>query len=92
MSDVYGTPNPAGIQYYKDLIAALKAADIQPMVTMYHWDLPQSMGDMGGFLNSTFADWFETYADLLFREYGAEVRRRVVWNFNWATQAAHICF
>ena len=73
MSDVYGTPNPAGIQYYKNLIAALKAANIQPMVTMYHWDLPQSLEDMGGFLNSTFPDWFLSYADLLFREFGPEV-------------------
>ena len=73
MSDAAGTPNPFGIQYYKNLIAALKAANIEPMVTLYHWDLPQSLQEMGGFLNASLADWFEQYADLCFREFGADV-------------------
>jgi len=74
MSDASGTVNQEGVQYYKNLIAALKEANIQPMVTMYHWDLPQYLEDLGGFLNADLADWFEQYADLLYREYGADVQ------------------
>lgn len=80
MSDAAGTPNPFGIQYYKNLIAALKAANIEPMVTLYHWDLPQSLQEMGGFLNASLADWFEQYADLCFREFGADVKYWITFN------------
>ena len=75
MADDEGTPNPLGIQYYKNLIAALKANNIEPMVTLYHWDLPQTLQDKCGFLNASFPDWFEQYADLCFREFGPSVRK-----------------
>ena len=68
-----GAPNPLGIQYYKNLIAALKAANIKPMVTLYHWDLPQVLEDLGGWQNASIADWFEAYADLCFEQFGADV-------------------
>jgi len=85
MADDEGTPNPLGIQYYKNLIAALKANNIEPMVTLYHWDLPQTLQDKGGFLNSSFPDWFEQYADLCFREFGPSVKYWITFNEPWCS-------
>lgn len=65
---------PAGMTYYKNLIKELKANNITPMVTLFHWDLPQPLEDEGGWLNDTIIDKFNSYADKVFSELGANVR------------------
>ena len=62
--------NIQGLQYYKDLISELKSASIEPMVTLYHMDLPQSLEDHGGWLNEDIIDNFADYARICFRELG----------------------
>lgn len=72
--------NQAGIDYYHKLIDELIANGIEPMVTMYHWDMPQYIEDLGGFANPMIIDYFEQYARVLFAEYGSKVKRWITFN------------
>jgi beta-glucosidase len=68
-----GTPNPQGIAYYRRLIADLKAAGIAPLVTLYHWELPQALAEQGGWANRGIVDWFRHYAGVVFDSFGKDV-------------------
>lgn len=46
-----GTPNQAGVDFYRTLCGTLRAKGLEPFATMYHWDLPQALQDKGGWEN-----------------------------------------
>ena len=60
-----GVVNPKGIAFYKDLIAELKAAGIEPLVTLYHWDLPVWADKEGGWKNPKIIDWYLEYVKVV---------------------------
>jgi beta-glucosidase len=60
-----GHPNAQGLDFYERLVDGLLERDIQPMATLYHWDLPQELEDAGGWLNRDTVDRFAEYAALL---------------------------
>ncbi|XP_056630136.1 myrosinase 1-like [Diorhabda sublineata] len=67
--------NQLGVQYYKNLFKELRDNGIVPMVTLYHWDLPQPLQDqMGGWINETIVDIFADYAKLCFELFGDDVK------------------
>lgn len=68
--DGKGEPNEKGIEFYRNLVNLLLENDIVPNATLYHWDLPQSLQDIGGWTNRETADRFEEYAKYLFKELG----------------------
>ncbi|MDR3437398.1 GH1 family beta-glucosidase [Telmatospirillum sp.] len=69
-----GEINEAGIKFYNDLIGELLKYDIKPMVTLYHWDLPQALqDDFGGWDSREIIDAFDNYARLCFSRFGDRV-------------------
>jgi beta-glucosidase len=78
-----GAANPAGLDFYSRLVDALQAADIEPFVTLYHWDLPQALQERGGWGNRDVAYWFADYADLVSRRLGDRVTHWITHNEPW---------
>lgn len=60
-----GSVNIKGIDFYKKLLKGLKSRNIKTFVTLYHWDLPQSLEDNGGWLNRDTAFAFKRYTDVV---------------------------
>ena len=61
-----GRMNPAGMDFYERLVDGLLANGIEPLATLYHWDLPAALDDRGGWLNPDIADWFADYGETMF--------------------------
>lgn len=69
----HGKVNPKGIQFYNDLIDELIANDIEPIPTVFHFDLPASLHEKGGWLNRETIDAFTEYCQVLFDNFGDRV-------------------
>nr|XP_026496812.1 myrosinase 1-like [Vanessa tameamea] len=66
--------NKAGVKYYRKLFEGLLKAKITPVVTLFHWDLPITLMDLGGWTNPKMVDYFEDYAKVAFMLFGDLVK------------------
>jgi len=80
-----GEVNQAGIDFYSQLVDGLLEADIEPWVTLYHWDLPQVLQDEGGWPARMVADAFVEYADMVSRALGDRVKKWITLNEPWVS-------
>ncbi|CAK8575843.1 unnamed protein product [Lathyrus sativus] len=77
--------NREGIKYYNNLINELLANNLQPYVTLFHWDVPQALEDeYDGFLSPQIVDDFRDYAELCYREFGDRVKHWITLNEPWS--------
>jgi len=75
--------NERGLRFYLDLVAALRARGIRPVVTLYHWDLPQYLQDAGGWANRTTCEEFAYLARIVAGAFGTMVDFYCTINEPW---------
>lgn len=80
-----GAVNQAGIDFYHRLFDSMAKHGVTPWVTMFHWDLPQPLEDVGGWRVRGVVDAFAQYADTVVQAFGDRVK-------NWFTINEILCF
>jgi beta-glucosidase len=78
-----GPINLAGLDFYSNLVDGLLAAGIEPFPTLYHWELPQALEDVGGWLNRGTIDAFEEYTAVVVDRLGDRVSHWSTINEPW---------
>ncbi|WP_277678720.1 GH1 family beta-glucosidase [Gracilibacillus dipsosauri] len=81
--DGTGEVNQKGLDYYHRLVDKLLENGIEPMCTLYHWDLPQALQDNGGWNNRETIDAFVNYAELMFKEFDGKIKHWLTLNEPW---------
>lgn len=79
-----GKLNEAGLDFYSRLVDGLLEAGIAPLVTLYHWDLPQSLQDEGGWAARSTAEAFMEYSNIVSRRLGDRVKHWITHNEPWS--------
>lgn len=78
-----GTPNPEGLDFYDRLTDAMLERGLKPCVTLYHWELPQALADMGGWRNGDIAKWFGDYTRVIMSRIGDRMYSAAPINEPW---------
>lgn len=75
-----GMVNQSGVDYYNRLIDKCLSNEIQPWVTLYHWDLPSALEKKGGWTNREILNWFSSYVEFCVKQFGDRVKRWMILN------------
>jgi beta-glucosidase len=86
--DGRGPANQPGLDHYQRLVDALLHKGITPVITLYHWDLPQALQDKGGWAMRDIAEIFADFAEIAGEALGDRVHRWVTLNEPWVV--AHV--
>jgi beta-glucosidase len=78
-----GTVNQAGLGFYKRLAEGLRERDIEPVATLYHWDLPQALQERGGWGERATAERFAEYVSVVAEELGDVIEKWITINEPW---------
>ncbi|KPP89419.1 MAG: beta-galactosidase [Rhodobacteraceae bacterium HLUCCA08] len=77
------TVNPEGLDFYDRLVDAMLARGIAPYLTLYHWELPSALADLGGWRNRDIAAWFADFARAVIGRIGDRVAATATINEPW---------
>jgi beta-glucosidase len=83
--DGTGPVNTHGLDFYDRLTDELIGQGIDPVVTLYHWDLPQTLEDRGGWTSRETAEAFAEYAQIVYARLGDRVRTWTTLNEPWCS-------
>jgi len=75
-----GPVNQKGLDFYHRVIDRTLELGLQPWVTLYHWDLPQTLEDQGGWTRREIVNWFSEYVQVCSRAFGDKVKHWMVLN------------
>jgi beta-glucosidase len=70
MPEGRGAPNPEGLDFYDRLTDAMLERGLEPMATLYHWELPVPLADLGGWRNPDIASWFADFTTVIMERIG----------------------
>ena len=83
LPDGRGTPNPEGLDFYERLVDSCLERGIKPLLTLYHWELPAALADLGGWTNADIPEWFADYAQVVMARIGDRVWSTATLNELW---------
>ncbi|KGE18775.1 GH1 family beta-glucosidase [Paenibacillus wynnii] len=78
-----GLENKKGLDYYEKFVDKLLENGIEPMCTLYHWDLPQALQDNGGWTNRETIDAYVHYTETVFKRLSGKVKNWLTFNEPW---------
>lgn len=78
-----GTQNDEGLDFYDRLVDAMLARDLKPFCTLYHWELPQWMSDIGGWRNPDVTHHFADFAEVIGKRIGDRLSHIATINEPW---------
>ena len=78
-----GSVNQQALDYYERLVDGLLERDINPVVMLYHWDLPAALSDRGGWSNPDIANWFADYTEVVMKRIGDRLHAAATINEPW---------
>jgi beta-glucosidase len=81
--DGRGAANPAALDFYDRLVDGMLARGLAPFLTLYHWDLPSPLADLGGWANRDTASRFADYSMLVMGRIGDRVACTATINEPW---------
>lgn len=75
-----GEINEKGVQFYQNLVDELLKAGIEPVCTLFHWNLPTALHERGGWKNPQIVSWFEEYTTVVANMFGDKVKYYLTFN------------
>ena len=83
MPEGRGAPNAEGLDFYDRLVDGLLARGLKPAATLYHWELPSPLADLGGWRNRDITGWFADFTEIVMRRIGDRVWSAAPVNEPW---------
>jgi len=78
-----GAVNAAGLDFYDRLVDGMLARGLKPALTLYHWELPSALADLGGWRNRDIAEWFADYVQVIAARLGDRIWSAAPINEPW---------